>query len=129
MCVLWLGLAFLLSFVVLAKLLLAHSPILDLGDRDGKQSCEPSDRRARSASVTIRKFHSSESCPDPYLLADARTEGSAESWTTFRKALESYKAFHKEKLKQLKQEAARGAEVKVRTLTWSCSQGKMLWYG
>ena len=128
--VLWLSLAFLLSFFILSKLLLAHSPILDLGD--DKQSCEPtathSDIQARSADTapTIRKFRSSESCPDPYLLADPRTKikGSAKSWTTFRKALKLYKDFHRDKLKQLKQESSRGAQVKIRTLTWSCSQAK-----
>ena len=131
--VLWLSLALLLFFVVLSKLLLAHSPILDPGDRDGagEQSCEPtahrSDRLASSGTApTIRKFQRSELCPDPYLLADVRTQNAsvARSWATFRKALETYKVFHREKLKQLKQESARGAEVTVRTLTWSCSQAK-----
>ena len=123
--VLWLSLMFLLAFVILSKLLLAHSPILDFGD---KQSCgEPTSleggaRKARS-SLTVRKFQSSVSCPDPYLLADARTE-SSENWSTFRKALESYKVFHKEKLEQLKEESTHKAEGKVRTLTWACSQAK-----
>ena len=135
--VLWLTLALTLLFIVLSKLLLAHSPILDFGDAEN--SCEPtddsgSDRRTHST-MTIRKSHSSVSCPDPYLLADSRTEGvSAMSWSTFRKALEAYKIFHREKLKQLKSESylhRRGSGASedvsaplVKTLTWSCSQAK-----
>ena len=122
--VLWFSLTFVAAFVVLSRLLLAHSPILDLGN---KQSCNAAEttRKARSQSgisFTLRKGEGdSVSCPDPYLLSQIRT-GTSESWSTFRKALERYKIFHKQKLKKLNESS--NDKTKVRTLTWACSQSK-----
>ena len=110
--ILWLSLGFVAAFVLLARILLAHSPILDFGD---EESCKDADRKDHSP----RNEHYADSvlCPDPYLIS----AGSSESWSTFRAALDKYKSFHKRKLMELKRSPSK---VKVRTLTWACSQSK-----
>ena len=121
MYVLWLSLAFIASFVVLSRLLLAHSPILDIGD---KHSCEDANRKVRSQNtINFMKIGNGESvqCPDPYLFSAKIGAQTSESWSIFRKALISYKTFHKKKLKELKKSTS---GEKVRTLTWACTQSK-----
>ena len=103
-------------FVLLSRLLLAHSPILDIGSAE--QKCHGGKLVATRPAVRSTRHYigGGVSCPDPYLLSETTTP--AESWSRFRAALKTYKTFHKKKLQQLKNGG------KVRTLTWACSQAK-----
>ena len=114
----WLGVVFLLLFFLVSPLLMPHSPILDLeGSQcalDSKQNKQERTTRNHPREAFGGEF---ESCPASTFPGEDAHDG----WRTFRKALERYSRFHKEKLKKLK-ESETGEGVK--TLTWACSQSK-----
>ena len=129
LCVIFSSISLVVGLFLLSPLLLSRAPILELtsATRDANDCGDGTAGDASSQAEAVQNvqfrrqihFKDAISCVNPGIVSDT-ISATTEGWVTFSKRLKSYKIFHAEKLRELKN--AKGSTVK--TLTWACSQSK-----